>query len=95
MVEERNRYAVKDAKNITAAITVTTSKFGPSGSLKSVKSIFEQTRAVTPKINNEIFFDLKYILVIISENLGAEISLSAVEILDRDLEAYSFSTPFG
>lgn len=66
MIEELNKYTVKDKKYTTSAITVTISKFGPSGSLKNTNIILEQTIDVMAKISNEIFFDLKYIVVIIS-----------------------------
>lgn len=46
-----------------AAIPITTSKFGPSGSLKNKNSILEHTIAVMPKISSELFFDLKNIAV--------------------------------
>ena len=58
-------YATRDKKYTITAITITTSKFGPSGSLKNAKSVLEHTIAVSPRSINEIFFDLKYIFVII------------------------------
>lgn len=50
---------------MTAASTVTIRRFGPSGSLKNVNMILEHTMAVIPKIRSEIFFDLKYICLIV------------------------------
>ena len=47
------------------AIPITTSKFGPSGSLKNKNITLEHAIDVIPKISNEVFFDLKYIFVII------------------------------
>lgn len=44
---------------------VTISKFGPSGSLKNPNIDLEQKTDVNPRIINEVFFDLIYILVII------------------------------
>lgn len=58
--KELDKYSAKDKKYRIAAITVTMSKFGPSGSLKKKNINLEHARAVIPKINNEIFFDLKY-----------------------------------
>jgi hypothetical protein len=52
---------------MTAAITVTISKFGPSGSLKSANITLEHTIDVIAKISSETFFDMKYIFVIILE----------------------------
>ena len=54
-----------------AAIPITTSKFGPSGSLKNKNSALEHKIAVIPKISKEICFDLKYIFVIILKNVLA------------------------
>lgn len=47
------------------------SKFGPSGSLKNENIALEHAIDVIPKIINEVFFDSKYIFVIILENLRA------------------------
>ncbi len=71
MIEDLNKYTVKDKKYRISAITTTMSKFGPSGSLKSENSIFEHAMDVMPKISNEVFFDLKYIFVIVLQNLRA------------------------
>ena len=70
-VEGENKYTTKDKRYTIAVIPITTNKFGPSGSLKNQNSILEQTMDVIPKISNEVFFDLKYIFVIILENLLA------------------------
>jgi hypothetical protein len=43
------------------AMTVTISKLGPSGSLKSEKSTFENTIEPIAKVINEVFLGLKYI----------------------------------
>ena len=50
---------------MVAAITVTMSKLGPSGSLKNTNSALEHTMEVMPKMINEVFFDLKYMVVIV------------------------------
>lgn len=42
-------------------------RFGPSGSLMKKNIALEIIRAVIPKMSDEIFFDLKYMVVIISE----------------------------
>jgi hypothetical protein len=59
-----NKYAAKDKKYIITAAPTTTKRLGPSGSLKSKNSIFEHRVAVTANINNEVFFDLKYIFLL-------------------------------
>ncbi len=46
-------------------MTMTMSKFGPSGSLKNENIALEHAIDVMPNIINEIFFDLKCIFVII------------------------------
>jgi len=56
-----NKYIVKDKKYTIAAPTITTKRFGPSGSSKDKNIVLEHTIDVMPKITNEIFFDLKYI----------------------------------
>ena len=65
VAEEPNTYAVRDKKYRIAAIPITISKFGPSGSLKSENSTLEHTMDVTPRISNKVFFDLKSIFAII------------------------------
>jgi type II secretion system protein G len=55
---------------MTIASPVTTTKFGPSGSLIKKNTARETTIDATAKINNETFFDLKYICLIIVENCG-------------------------
>jgi hypothetical protein len=60
--EELNKYIVKDKKYMITAIPITTSRFGPSGSLKHKNINLESKTDVTNKISNDIFFDLKYIL---------------------------------
>jgi hypothetical protein len=44
-------------RKITRAATVTTSKFGPSGSLNKANIILEPMRAVRAKMSKETFFD--------------------------------------
>jgi hypothetical protein len=46
-------YTPNDTKYIIIAITVTTKRFGPSGSLKNANIILEQTREVMPRIRSE------------------------------------------
>jgi hypothetical protein len=43
---------------MTAAVTVTTSRFGPSGSLKKKNIALELRRAVIPSSISEVLFDL-------------------------------------
>ncbi len=62
-----NKYTVKDKKYTISAIPITTTKFGPSGSLNNQNSTFEHAIDVTPKISNGAFLNLEYIFVIISE----------------------------
>lgn len=45
------------------AIIPTTSKFGPSGSLKSANSVLEHMSEVRPRIMSEYFFDTKNMFV--------------------------------
>jgi len=71
-VEGLNKYTANDKKYIMAAIPITTRRFGPSGSLKNKNIILEHTIDVIPRISNEIFFDLKYMSVVILENLRAD-----------------------
>jgi hypothetical protein len=56
---------VKERKYTITAIPITTSRFGPSGSLKKRNITREHMRDVRPRVSNEVFFDLKYIPVII------------------------------
>lgn len=60
--DEKGIPTAKDKKYTIMAIPVTMSKFGPSGSLKNKNSILEHRIAVMPRMSNEKFFDLKYIL---------------------------------
>jgi len=55
-------YRNKDAANIKPAITITISKFGPSGSSKKKNSSREERMDVIPSISSEILFDLKYMI---------------------------------
>jgi hypothetical protein len=48
-----------------AAITITISKFGPSGSLRSENNALEHAIAVRARITSEVFFEGKCISVII------------------------------
>lgn len=43
-----------------AAMTITTRRFGPSGSLKNENITLEHAMDVIPKISNDVFFDLRY-----------------------------------
>lgn len=70
-VEYLYKYTAKDKKYIIVAITITTKRFGPSGSLKNMNITLEHVIDVMPKINNEIFFDLEYIFVSILENFSS------------------------
>jgi hypothetical protein len=55
-----NRYAAEDKRNIASAKPVTTTRFGPSESLKKNNNSLEHTMAVAANSSNDIFFDLKY-----------------------------------
>ncbi len=59
-VNDRKGYITKDRKYMTEAITVTTKRLGPSGSLIASNIALEHVRAVTARIVSEIVFDLKY-----------------------------------
>ena len=59
--EKLNKYDDKDTTYTIAAITITMRRFGPSGSLKDRNIILEQAIDVIPRMNSEVFFDLKYI----------------------------------
>lgn len=56
--EGLNKYAAKDKKYMTAAITMTTRRFGPSGSLKKKNIALENTIDVSARINSEVFFEM-------------------------------------
>ena len=70
-VEGWYTYTARDKTYMITAIPITISKFGPSGSLKKKNISLEHAIDVIPKISNEIFFELKPIVVIILENLLA------------------------
>jgi hypothetical protein len=61
LTEKFDAYIDKDKKYMINAIPTTTSKFDPSGSFTNKKNSLEHMRAVTPRMSNVIFFDLKYI----------------------------------
>jgi hypothetical protein len=65
VAEEWNAYIVTERRYTIAAVPITTSKFGPSGSLKKENIALAHTMDVMPNISNEIFFDLNNILVVI------------------------------
>jgi hypothetical protein len=65
--EELGTYPSRDTTYSNTAAPITTTRFGPSGSLKSENSTLESTIAVTPKMRSDIFFDLEYIVVSIVE----------------------------
>ncbi|HYC83122.1 MAG TPA: hypothetical protein VEB60_01050 [Candidatus Paceibacterota bacterium] len=50
-----NKKLIKDKKYIIKAAPATTSKFGPSGSLKNENIILEQAIDVKPKISKGLF----------------------------------------
>jgi hypothetical protein len=60
-----NKYTAKDKKYTMTAIPVTTSKFGPSGSLKSKNITLEHRIDVATKISSGVLFDLKYEIFIL------------------------------
>jgi hypothetical protein len=53
----------------------TIKRLGPSVSLKKNNNIMEQRIAVAPKITNEVFFDLKFIFVVLLD-IGVIITFS-------------------
>jgi hypothetical protein len=55
------------------AATITTKRFGPSGSLKNKNIVLEQTIDAIAKISNEIFFEMRYIILIISKIVISEL----------------------
>lgn len=55
------KYATRDNKYTISAIPITTSKFGPSGSLKSANNTREHAMDVNPRIKSEASLDLKSI----------------------------------
>ena len=59
VVEGTKDHTIKDEKYRITAIPVTTSRFGPSGSLNSRNIALEHTRDVIPRISNDVFFELK------------------------------------
>jgi hypothetical protein len=61
-----NKYATTDKQYIISANPVTIIRFGPSVSLKKKNSILEQMMAVTASAVNEIFFDLKCSVMLVS-----------------------------
>lgn len=63
MMEDLNKYTPNDKKYMTDAIPITTTRLGPSGSSKKKNIVLEHRIDVMAKITNEIFFDLKYILI--------------------------------
>lgn len=63
LIEILGEYAIKDKIYKTSATTITTKRFGPSGSSKNTNITLEHTTDVTPKITNEVFLKLKYILI--------------------------------
>lgn len=56
--EKINAYTPKDKIYRIAAITTTTRRFGPSGSLINRNITREHTRDVIPNTANEVFFKL-------------------------------------
>lgn len=64
IIEEANEFTNKESAYTTAAPTITISKFGPSGSSKNKNIAREHRTDVIPKIINEVFFDLKFIVLL-------------------------------
>jgi hypothetical protein len=61
--ERLDTYDARDKKYTIPAVTTTIRRFGPSGSLKKKNIAPEDMRAVIPKINSAVFFDLKFIFL--------------------------------
>ena len=57
-VEGKKKYVDIDTKYTIAAIPITTSKFGPSGSLKNENIARENKMDVRPRVTNDIVFIL-------------------------------------
>jgi hypothetical protein len=57
VVDEQYEYTAKDKTYKIAAITMTMSKFGPSGSLKDKNIVLEHAMDVMANIMSEIFLD--------------------------------------
>lgn len=53
---------------MTIAVTITTKRLGPSGSLKKKNIVLEHIRDVIAKISDEIFFDGECIALVYSRN---------------------------
>ena len=64
VVKGMNDHTSNDEKYRITANPVTTSKFGPSGSLNRKNKVLEHTSAVIPSVSNDVFFDVKDIVVI-------------------------------
>ncbi len=68
LAEEVNAYAANERRYTNAAVTMTMSKFGPSGSLKKKNSALEHTRDVIPRSSNEVLFELNISVRYIQSN---------------------------
>ena len=64
VVKGMNDHTSNDEKYRITASPVTTSKFGPSGSLNRKNNVLEHMSAVIPSVSNDVFFDVKDIVVI-------------------------------
>ena len=64
VVKGMNDHTSNDEKYRITASPVTTSKFGPSGSLNRKNNVLEHMSAVIPSVSNDAFFDVKDIVVI-------------------------------
>jgi hypothetical protein len=63
VVKGMNDHTSNDEKYRITASPVTTSKFGPSGSLNRKNNVLEHTSAVIPSVSNDVFVDVKDIVV--------------------------------
>lgn len=60
-----NKYTIKDIQYKIPAATITISKLGPSGSLKNQNINLDKETDINPRIIKEVFFELKYMFVIL------------------------------
>src|SRR6516162_5480160 len=84
-----NDHTSNDEKYRIAASPVTTSKFGPSGSLKKKNNVLEHTTAVIPSVSNDVFFDAKDIAVmwrLYNKKYSTNINFACYVSLDKRRE---------
>jgi hypothetical protein len=65
IIDELNKDTVKDKRYTTIAITMTTNRFGPSGSFINKNIVLVKMIEVIPKINDGIFFEVRCMVDIV------------------------------